>query len=125
MQQELQDGRDDADDRDALRADTLEEPVGMETLVHDHARARVERGDERRHDAVNVVQREDAHHPLIVGQLVPFRDRHPVHEEVVVRERHALGVARGAGGVHDQGVVVRPGFLVGDEPFGLSFAISD
>ena len=120
MQQELQDGRDDADDRHALRADAFEEAIRVEALVEHHARARVERGDERHNDAVHVMQREHAHHPLIVGQLMPLGDGHPAREKVVVCQRDAFRVARGAGDVYDKRVILRPRLLVGHKTLRLS-----
>ncbi len=107
MQQELQQRRHDAYHVDLFRRDPIKEAHRMELFVKHNAAAVVERRDERDHRAVDVVDRQDAHHSLVRRHFVPRGDLLGVNEQVAMREHHALGQPGRAGGVDDQGFVIR------------------
>ena len=66
-----------------------------------------------------MIKRQPAHADVIVAQPKRFSDRADVGQQIGVREHHALGIARGAGCVLQQGEVVgarvqlRPKWSVG------------
>ena len=81
--------------------------VGHAEAVRHHHRAAVHDGRHRGHYlAVDVIQRQCAHHAVLRRQLMGAARVFPASDHTSMREHHAFRFAGGARGVHQQRVVV-------------------
>ena len=106
LDEELQQSRNDADGIDAFANDAFPEARGAEAEVKHGRAAHIKRNHDGHHDAIYMVDRQHAHHALIAGDRLPLADALRIHQQIVLRQDHALWRTGGAAGIDQQRLVI-------------------
>lgn len=107
LQQEGKQCRNDAHNAYLLRHKARPEGRRRKPVIEDRPRTGNQRRQQRDHNAVDVVDGQNAHQPILPGDAVPVAQRLGIEQQVGLREHHPLWRAGRAGGIDNQGFALR------------------